>query len=248
MLSNTSNTLLSSDYADVPAPLAAIYESYLEQAVNTLGLSLDEALSNLPDVDHYLHVKDEVFAKMRTSENKESLAAIVLALGPVAECLPFLGSPSLDGYGPHRRNWVRFFGEIPEGLQVDHLCNNRLCQNVAHMIVTTGTLNTRRARLCMTECQRGHLFAETANEDGYCGACIDENRVRTSELKKLGQWEPSRGKSTDEECANNHPWTPETEYIRVRGDKSYKECMTCRIDQRERKRVKDRKLRVLELV
>jgi hypothetical protein len=233
MLSNTSNTLLSSDYADVPAPLAAIYESYLEQAVTKLGLSLDEALSNLPDVDYYLHVKDAVFAKMRASENKESLAAIVLTDGPVSECLPFLGVPTENGYGPHRRNWVRFFGEIPEGLEVDHLCNNRLCQNVAHMILTTRALNGRRAHFGKEFCQRDHRLSETMTGFGFCGACNAEVKKNRVELLKLGQWVPSRGKATEEECANGHDWTPETEYIRVRGDKTFKECKVCRQDVRK---------------
>lgn len=33
----------------------------------------------------------------------------------------------------HRVMWEHHHGEIPEGLEVDHLCKNRACCNVEHL-------------------------------------------------------------------------------------------------------------------
>lgn len=33
----------------------------------------------------------------------------------------------------HRTMWKHFHGEIPEGYEIDHLCNNRACFNVEHL-------------------------------------------------------------------------------------------------------------------
>lgn len=47
--------------------------------------------------------------------------------------------------GAHRAAWLAFIGDIPSGLQIDHLCRNHACVNTDHMEVVTGSVNTLRA-------------------------------------------------------------------------------------------------------
>lgn len=57
------------------------------------------------------------------------------------------------GYGMHNRGgsqlahrwyYERDKGEVPHGMQVDHLCRNRDCVNPDHMEVVTPAVNARR--------------------------------------------------------------------------------------------------------
>jgi hypothetical protein len=85
----------------------------------------------------------------------------------VSDCVLWAGVVNNKGYGvarygnttttAHRLAWMRERGQIPDGLQVDHLCRNRLCVNVAHMELVTPRENTRRAPWSqVTECRNGH--------------------------------------------------------------------------------------------
>lgn len=44
----------------------------------------------------------------------------------------------------HRVVYEDAYGEIPEGLEVDHLCENKLCINPEHMELVTHRENTKR--------------------------------------------------------------------------------------------------------
>lgn len=50
----------------------------------------------------------------------------------------------------HRVSYEEFVGQIPPGLQIDHLCRNRICCNPAHLEPVTPAENLRRARLAVT--------------------------------------------------------------------------------------------------
>lgn len=56
------------------------------------------------------------------------------------------------------RSWV---GEIPEGLELDHLCRVTSCINPSHLEAVTGAENLRR-RWAVFEprdaCKRGHVY------------------------------------------------------------------------------------------
>jgi hypothetical protein len=45
----------------------------------------------------------------------------------------------------HRWYYERARGPIPEGMQIDHLCNVKACVNVAHLEAVTPQVNSRRA-------------------------------------------------------------------------------------------------------
>lgn len=54
----------------------------------------------------------------------------------------------IDGYARrlHRYTWEVLRGEIPDRLEIDHLCRNRRCVNPDHLEPVTGVVNRERAR------------------------------------------------------------------------------------------------------
>jgi hypothetical protein len=71
-------------------------------------------------------------------------------------CWNWIGALNSRGYGQfavnkvskstHRVAYMALVGEIPEGLQIDHLCRNKQCCNPAHLEAVTGMVNIRRSR------------------------------------------------------------------------------------------------------
>ena len=81
----------------------------------------------------------------------------------------------------HRYAYELLAGPIPAGLQIDHLCRNRLCVNPAHLEPVTQQENIARGDAgahygSRTHCKWGHPFDETntgyrKNGGRYCRAC-----------------------------------------------------------------------------
>lgn len=71
-------------------------------------------------------------------------------------CLVWTDHISTHGYGilnvdgkmayAHRLNYELHHGEIPEGLEVDHMCHNRACLNVDHLRAVTKSQNQANRR------------------------------------------------------------------------------------------------------
>lgn len=100
--------------------------------------------------------------------------------------------------GAHRMAYWLTNGEIRQGLQVDHLCRNRICVNPAHMELVSPRENTMRGMGPSAEnakksnCPRGHEY--DATQPGrygvmrYCWRCRAEqsaqSHLRSNERKR----------------------------------------------------------------
>lgn len=83
-------------------------------------------------------------------------------------CIVFTGPLDKQGYGRilhrgekrlvHRVSYEIFVGEIPDGLQVHHTCENRACVNPAHLVTVTPKAHS--AEHLRTHCIHGHEFNE----------------------------------------------------------------------------------------
>lgn len=131
-------------------------------------------------------------------------------------CRIWLGSLTGAGYGEiergplrrhygmrsvHRIAFVRAYGQVPEGKEVDHKCNVRCCFNADHLQPLTHAENMRRAMPSIlaahaakakTHCENGHPFAGknlrwrlngcgTTRLYRRCRRCQADSRVRQRE-------------------------------------------------------------------
>lgn len=74
----------------------------------------------------------------------------------VGDCWRWLGHINDTGYGrvrwhgrgelAHRWVWRHLVGEVPDGLELDHLCFSRSCVNPDHLEPVTHAVNVERQR------------------------------------------------------------------------------------------------------
>ena len=114
-------------------------------------------------------------------------------------CWIWSGKPNRKGYGnllmspgmmprsksAHRLSHEIFKGEIPSGLQTDHLCRNRICVNPDHLEAVTSRVNHTRGlgpiilanrQRSKTHCPQGHEYSPkntwlTRRGHRACKAC-----------------------------------------------------------------------------
>lgn len=77
---------------------------------------------------------------------------------PPGNCLIWPLARDKDGYGRvtieretwrvHRLVWHRARGDVPEGLEVQHLCNIPACSNIDHLVLGTPMANRDYSRTC----------------------------------------------------------------------------------------------------
>lgn len=87
--------------------------------------------------------------------------------GPIEACWEWAGRKGRYGqwrrWYAHRLAFTIFVGPIPEGYEIDHLCENKTCINPHHLeaVPIEGRENTRRFQAKKTHCPRGHPYDET---------------------------------------------------------------------------------------
>jgi hypothetical protein len=88
-----------------------------------------------------------------------------LEIGP-GGCWIWTGDHVCDGYGRwgselvHRMVYQFLIVDIPEDLDLDHLCLVKLCANPWHLEPVTRGENSRRKWAIYTHCRNGHEFTE----------------------------------------------------------------------------------------
>lgn len=90
-------------------------------------------------------------------------------------CWGWTGSPNGNGYGharvdgktyvAHRYVYQSTVGPIPEGLQLDHLCRNRMCVNPSHLEPVTHRENVLRGQ--------GHAAINARKTHCSCGLPLE---------------------------------------------------------------------------
>jgi HNH endonuclease len=191
-------------------------------------------------------IRGDAAHRQRVRERLLSRAIIDLH-GPLrvddAPCWNFDKPSKSTGYGQfsvgrqkgllaHRVAYELWYGEIPAGTEVDHVCRNRACCNPAHLEAVTHRVNTLRGaapsavNAVKTECGNGHKFT-SANTyidkrgSRCCRACARDKRRRRV-AAGLGKYEP---KPPRLKCKRGHDWTPENTYIRP--DNGRRLCVAC---------------------
>lgn len=124
---------------------------------------------------------------------------------PMSGCWLWIGCAQSAGYGmatvngkyglAHRHAYRAAHGEVPAGLELDHLCRTPLCCNPAHLEAVTHRENMLRGNTPSarhhnkTHCDSGHEFTADntwVNKRGnrFCRACRSRyDSKRTAEQK-----------------------------------------------------------------
>jgi hypothetical protein len=151
----------------------------------------------------------------------------------------------------HRVAYELWYGEIPAGHEVDHLCHpgdgscpattcpHRRCCNPAHLRASTSRANTLRstaasaANAAKTICDNGHEFTEANTL--YTGA---HRECRTCNRDKQRRYRAAKGmkvRTNRTHCdSGEHLWNEENVYTAPSGLSSCRPCRNERLRKRRR--------------
>ena len=140
------------------------------------------------------------YVKKRTWTNHEESFWLRVDRSNPDGCWPWLGEASYHGYArvtlggvkrqAHRWAYEFLVGNVPDGLELDHLCRNRRCCKPAHLEPVTHRENIIRGdtipstNLRKTHCPRGHPYdAENTRYGSSQRLCRQCQRVHNTRYK-----------------------------------------------------------------
>lgn len=150
-------------------------------------------------------------------------------------CIEWIASTQGQGYGQfydghtsggpsgkiaaHRWSYEYHVGPIPEGLQIDHLCRNRICVNPDHLEPVTAQENLRRSEgnHKKTHCPSGHPYDDANTYLTPAGARIC--RTCRGDNGRGASW-----RSDLTHCKHGHEFDAENTHIRPNGSRACKAC------------------------
>lgn len=127
------------------------------------------------------------------------------AVDPDTGCWVWLKNRDRDGYGlcahrvprtAHRWYWVQRNGPVPDGLELDHLCRNRLCVNPEHLEAVTHGENQRRAPFTKLDWEKVRAIRESSEPQKVLAERYGCSAVNISLIKNGKAW-VDRGASSD---------------------------------------------------
>lgn len=92
----------------------------------------------------------------------------------------------------HRYQYEQSHGPIPDGLQLDHLCRQRLCVNPEHLEPVTPLENMRRGLPMKLTPAQAWAIHERRLAGETCRALADEFGVSKETVRLIGKHSPSR--------------------------------------------------------
>lgn len=123
----------------------------------------------------------------------------------VGRCWIWQGRPNGNSYGvlrvkgkttaAHRFGYELLVGTIPDNLELDHLCRNRLCVRPEHLEPVTTRVNILRGmgrgaiEARMTDCKYGHPLS---GENLYIRPSDGKRRCRQCNREKCKLWRNCR--------------------------------------------------------
>lgn len=140
--------------------------------------------------------------KMPWRLNPAELAKIKRSVRIADDCWEWTGPTTPNGYGKvrkragckdemiHRVMWEHHNDQnVPEGLQLDHICRNRKCCNPSHLEPVTASENTNRQdhyNRKQTECPKGHEYTDentriTPKGKRVCRACDRARKISVTD-------------------------------------------------------------------
>jgi len=130
-------------------------------------------------------------------------------------CWPWLGAVR-KGYGcywldgrlvsAHRLVYERHIGPIPDGFEIDHVCNNRCCVNPNHLRKLPHRQNTVRRTGPITHCPHGHPYTaenlifrkrpgSATRLNRRCRTCVNaQERVRAARIAEAKRQQRDRNR------------------------------------------------------
>lgn len=140
-------------------------------------------------VKHRYYGTLENFARSKLPV-QERVAQFIAKYG-LDQCWPSPRKPDKDGYGGHQLFYQTVVGPVPEGLELDHLCRNRICVNPKHLEPVTREVNELRGNTwraqsqTRTHCPHEHEYTPENTKVTKTGrACKRCQSIRSTAYKK----------------------------------------------------------------